>query len=90
MEGLISKKDLIAMPGRISASGLEEQGVIQLPTVSESKEAHKIQGQEESQVALLCQQPLPWPSLYSVGPQAGAGFPREQGKTLCRRMILLI
>lgn len=60
-EGLIPKKGLIAMPGRISAPGLEGRGEIQMPPVSEAKEtnAYQRQGQEESQVALLGQQPLP-------------------------------
>lgn len=37
-EGLIPKKGLIAMPGRISAPGLEGRGEIQMPPVSGAKE----------------------------------------------------
>lgn len=78
------------MPGRISAPGLEEQGEIQLPTVSESKEAHKSQGQEESHAwhclaNSLCLGPHSTPLDHRLG----LGLP-ESRERLCRRMILLI
>lgn len=50
--------------------------------------ASQRQGQEECQVALLGQQPLPCPVLHAA--QAETGFARELGKELCRRMIVLI
>jgi len=36
-EGLMPKKGLMAMPGRISSPGLEGRGEIQMPPVSEEK-----------------------------------------------------
>lgn len=36
-EGLMPKKGLMAMPGRISSPGLEGRGEIQMPPVSEGK-----------------------------------------------------
>lgn len=92
-EGLIPKKGLIAMPGRIFAPGLEGRGEIQMPPVSKAKDTVMLikVSDEKSQVALLGQQPLPWPSLHPAGPQAGAGLPESWGsKALCRRMILLM
>lgn len=78
------------MPGRISAPGLEGRGEIQMPPVSEGKEtnAHQSHGQEECQVALLGQEPLPSSLLHTA--QAGAGFARELGKEFWRRVIVLI
>lgn len=41
-DGLIPKKGLIAMPGRISAPGLEGRGEIQMPPVSEGTETVRL------------------------------------------------
>lgn len=50
--------------------------------------APQSRGQEECQVALLGQQPLPCPVLHAA--QAGVDFAKEPGKELCRKMIVLI